>query len=144
MPDAVTSSTAARATATLNTGTSSYAPFIGRVLIAAIFLLSGFGKLTSPSATIGYIGSTGLPLPAIGYVAALFIELLGGVALVAGFRTRATALVLAGFTLLTAFVFHSSLSDQDQFIHFWKNVAMAGGLLQVVAFGPGRVTLDRR
>ena len=72
------------------------------------------------------------------------MELGGGLALVAGFRTRFVAAVLALFSLATALAFHNHLADQNQFIHFFKNVAMAGGLLQVVAFGAGRFALDRR
>lgn len=123
---------------------STYFPFIGRSMMAGIFVLSGIGKIAAPAATIGYIGSIGLPLPAVGYALAIVIELGCGVALLVGFRTRAAALVLAGFTLATAFAFHSALGDQNQFIHFFKNVAMAGGLLQVAAFGAGAVALDRR
>ena len=68
----------------------------------------------------------------------------GGLALVLGFHTRIVAAILAAFAIVTAFAFHHDLADQGQFINFWKNVAMAGGLLQVVAFGAGRFSLDAR
>jgi putative oxidoreductase len=116
----------------------------GRVLIAAIFLLSGLSKVTAPDMTIGYIQSVGLPLPTLGLVAAILVEVVGGAALVVGYQTRAVASMLALFTLVTAFAFHHQLGDQNQFIHFFKNVAIAGGLLQVVAFGAGGWSFDAR
>ena len=117
-------------------------PFVGRVLLSAIFLASGIGKITAPADTIGYIASEGLPFPPLAYAAAILIELGGGIALVLGFRTRIAAAALAIFSLVTAATFHSNLADLNQFIHFFKNVAMAGGLLQIVAFGSGAFSLD--
>ena len=116
----------------------------GRIMIAAIFILSGASKLADPAGTIGYIASAGLPLPQLAFAGAATIELLGGLALVLGYRTRLVALALAIFSILAALGFHSALADQNQFIHFFKNIAMAGGLLQVVAFGGGRFSLDAR
>jgi putative oxidoreductase len=124
--------------------TSSAAALIGRLFLAAIFLLSGASKVAAPGATIAYIGSAGLPLPQLAFIAAAAIELGGGLALALGYRTRIAAVLLALFSLTAALTFHSALSDQNQFIHFFKNIAMAGGLLQVVAFGPGRFSLDGR
>jgi putative oxidoreductase len=129
------------------TSTSSNAgalPLIGRIAIAAIFVLSGLSKLAAPAATIGYIQSSGLPLPQVGYAIALLVELGGGIALVLGYRTRLVAAILAAFSIVTALAFHSALGDQSQFINFFKNVAMAGGLLNVVAFGGGAWSLDAR
>ncbi len=119
-------------------------PLLGRIAIAALFVLSGLSKLTAPAATIGYIQSTGLPLPQVGLAIAVLVELVGGGALILGYRTRATAGILAGFSLVTAFAFHFQLGDQNQFIHFFKNVAITGGLLNVVAFGGGAWSLDAR
>jgi len=93
---------------------------------------------------IGYIGSVGLPFPELALAAAIAVEILGGAALIAGYRTRLIAGLLAVFSVVTALIFHSALADQNQFIHFFKNIAMAGGLLQVVAFGAGRFSLDAR
>lgn len=115
----------------------------GRILIAAIFILSGASKLADPASAMGYIQSVGLPLPALGVAIAIAVELAGGLALVAGYRTRSVALVLAAFSVVTALLFHNQLADQMQFINFFKNLAMAGGLLQVAAFGPGRLALSR-
>jgi putative oxidoreductase len=119
-------------------------PLVGRILISAIFLLSGISKITAPAAMIGYIASAGLPLPQAGLAIAIVIEIAGSIALILGFHTRWTAAILAIFTLATALAFHNKLGDQDQFIHFFKNIAMTGGLLQVVAFGAGRFSLDAR
>lgn len=113
-------------------------PVIGRVLIAAIFLLSGASKIAAPAGSIAYITSVGLPLPALALVGAIVVEIVGGLLLISGYRVRTVAAVLAAFSLATAVFFHSALGDQNQFIHFFKNVAMAGGLLQIVAFGKSR------
>ena len=123
---------------------ASYLAAAGRVLIAAIFLMSGFSKAADPASALGYIDSAGLPFPALALAGAIAIELLGGLALVVGYRTRLIATVLALFSLVTAFTFHANLADQSQFINFFKNVAMAGGLLQIVAFGGGSLSLDNR
>ncbi|MCW3478235.1 DoxX family protein [Neisseriaceae bacterium JH1-16] len=117
-------------------------PALGRVMISAIFILSGLSKLAAPAMMIGYIQSVGLPLPAVAYGIATFIEIVGGVTLLLGYRTRIVAGVLFLFTLATAVFFHNHFGDQNQFIHFFKNIAMAGGLLHVIAFGGGRVSLD--
>lgn len=139
-------------TETYATGTSPSAtkpfttvvPVIGRAMISAIFLLSGMSKLAAPAMTIGYIQSVGLPLPSVAFALSAFVEIAGGLALLLGYRTRAVAAALALFSLATAVFFHSALGDQNQFIHFFKNIAMAGGLLQIVAFGGGRFSLDAR
>jgi putative oxidoreductase len=117
---------------------------IGRLLLAVLFVLSGFGKLAAPAATQAYIAAMGLPAPALAYFGATAVELIGGVLLIVGFQTRAVAASLAGFTLLTAVFFHNNFADQNQMIHFMKNIAIMGGLLQVAAFGAGRFALDRR
>ncbi|TCM37097.1 DoxX family protein [Novosphingobium sp. ST904] len=130
--------TAKTAPATLDNGIARFLPLIGRILIAAIFILSGASKLADPSGTMAYIASAGLPLPAVALAGAIIVELVGGVVLISGYRLRAVAAVLALFSLATALFFHAQLGDQNQFIHFFKNVAMAGGMLQIVAFGNGR------
>lgn len=122
----------------------SIAAAVGRILIAAIFLLSGFGKLVDPAGTIGYISSAGLPLPELAFATAVAVELLGGALLVIGYPTRIAAWALAGFTVAAAFGFHLQFADQNQFLHFFKNMAMAGGLLQVAAFGAGALSVDGR
>ncbi|MGO4711373.1 DoxX family protein [Bradyrhizobium sp. 2TAF24] len=122
----------------------TYVPALGRLLLAAIFLLSGVGKVFAPGATQGYIAAAGLPAPFLAYLVAVAVEVVGGALLVLGYQTRAVALVLAVFTLATAFGFHHNFAEQNQMIHFMKNLAITGGLLQVVAFGAGAFSLDGR
>lgn len=119
-------------------------PALGRVMISTLFLLAGLSKIAAPAMTIGYIQSVGLPLPSIAFGLAAFTEIVGGITLLLGYRTRIVAGVLFVFTLATAAFFHNHFADQNQFIHFFKNIAIAGGLLHVIAFGGGRVSLDGR
>jgi putative oxidoreductase len=119
-------------------------PLVGRIMIAVIFLLSGAFKISAPAMTIANIQSAGLPLPILGFAIAIVVEVGGGIALIAGYRTRVVAAILALFSLVAALAFHNNLADPNQFVHFFKNVAMAGGLLQIVAFGAGRYSLDAR
>jgi putative oxidoreductase len=123
-------------------GPSAVAAF-GRLLLATIFLLSGLEKITAVGDTIAYIGNSGLPAPELAYGAAVVVEIFGGLALLLGYKTRIVAAALAVFTIAAALAFHADLGDQNQFIHFMKNIAMAGGLLQVLAFGPGSFSLDK-
>src|SRR5205823_9066700 len=87
---------------------------VGRVLLAAIFVMSGLGKVAAPAATLAYMRAAGLPLAPLGLAGAALIELGGGLALILGYRTRAVATILAVFALVTAAIFHSALSDQNQ------------------------------
>lgn len=121
-----------------------YLPLLGRILTGAPFLLSGLGKLASYTATVGFIGSVGLPLPQLGWVIAIIVELGGGTLLLLGFRARFIASVLAAFALATAIFFHHNFADQNQMIHFLKNIMILGGLLQIVYFGAGPLSLDAR
>ena len=121
----------------------------GRVLLAALFLPAGISKLTGFEGTVGYIASVGLPLPAVGAVLALVVEIVGSVALIAGFGTRIAALVLALFTLVASFFFHAFWAvpaDQAFMVQllFFKNVAVVGGLLTLAANGAGGWSLDAR
>jgi putative oxidoreductase len=115
---------------------------VGRVLLATLFLLSGLAKLTGPAATIAYIESSGMPFPKLAYLAALGVELGLASLLVLGVRTRLVAVVMAVFTVVTAVMFHNSLGDQGQFVNFFKNISIAGGLLQIAAFGAGQLSVD--
>lgn len=125
-----------------NNAAASYAATAGRALLGSLFLLAGFSKLSAPAGTIGYIASAGLPFPEVAYAAAVFVEVVLASALIVGYQTRIVAAAIAAFSLATAFGFHFNLADQNQFIHFFKNVAISGGLLQVVAFGAGAVSVD--
>lgn len=116
--------------------------FAGRVMLAAIFLLSGIQKLTAYAGTQVYMESAGVPGAMLPLVIA--VEIGGALALILGLWTRLVALGLALFCLATAALFHDQLADQMQFIMFWKNVAMAGGFLIVAAHAPGPLTLDSK
>jgi putative oxidoreductase len=121
-----------------------FLPLLGRLLIGLPFLMSGFGKLTAYGATTAYIGSVGLPLAPLGWAIAVAFEIGGGLLLLLGFRARAVAFGLAVFTLATAIFFHRNFADQNQMIHFLKNIMIIGGLLQIAHFGAGRFSLDAR
>ena len=121
-----------------------FLPLLGRLLIGLPFLMSGLGKLTAYGATTAYIGSVGLPLAPLGWAIAIAFEIGGGLLLVLGFRARAVAFGMAVFTLATAIFFHRNFADQNQMIHFLKNIMLVGGLLQIAHFGAGRFSLDAR
>ena len=89
---------------------------------------SGIGKALAPEGTLGYIASVGLPRASLALVGAIAIEIGGGALLALGYKTRLVAAALAAFSLVTAFVFHNAIGDQNQLIHLLKNIAMAGGL----------------
>ena len=116
---------------------------LGRVLMSAIFISAGYNKAMAPSATMAMMGHYGLPLPGAAYAVTLIVELGFGIVFLIGFRARLTALVLAVWCIATAMVAHYHPGDTGQMIHFMKNVCMAGGFLQVVAFGAGRISVDR-
>ena len=122
---------------------------IGRILIAYLFIPAGFGKLMGFAGTVGYITSAGLPLPQVAAVIAIIVELGFGIALLVGFQTRWAALGLALFTVAAALFFHKYWAVPDamkmmQTINFNKNIAIAGGLLALAAFGAGRFSIDKR
>ena len=137
------------------TQTSSTTPtqdglaLLGRIFLAALFVPAGIGKITGFAGTVGYIGSVGLPLPQLGAVIAILVELGLGLLLLVGFKTRLAALLIAIFTLAAAFFFHNywGMPADKAFMNqlmFWKNVGIAGGLLAFTAFGPGRFSIDKK
>jgi putative oxidoreductase len=113
-------------------------------MIGLPFALSGLGKLAAIGPTTEMIRTAGLPLPPLALALAIAMEAGGGLLLVVGFRTRLVASALALFSLAAAVAFHSNFADSNQMIHFLKNVMMAGGLLQIVAFGAGALSIDNR
>jgi putative oxidoreductase len=120
-----------------------------RVLMAILFLIAGYGKIAGFAGTAGYIASKGLPLPQLGVVIAIVVELGGALALIAGFQTRAVALVMAVFTVATGVFFHNfwALPAEQVGINqimFLKNLSIAGGLLMMSAFGAGALSLDAK
>jgi putative oxidoreductase len=121
-----------------------YLPLFGRALIGIPFIFSGLGKLAAYTATVGFIGSVGLPLPQLGWLIAVVVELGGGTLLLLGYRAKVVASVLGVFAVATAVFFHRNFADQNQMINFLKNLMILGGLLQVVYFGAGPLSLDAR
>jgi putative oxidoreductase len=117
---------------------------LGRVLMGAIFIQAGFGKAMAPAATMAALVHYGLPLPGVAYALALAIEIGAGILFLVGCKARLAALILAGWSIATAMVVHYHPGNHEQMFHFMKNVCMAGGFLQVVAYGAGRLSLDRR
>ncbi|MBD2841383.1 DoxX family protein [Erythrobacter rubeus] len=117
---------------------------IARILLAALFILAGVNKLSGMEGTVGYIASVGLPLPEIVYFLTVALEIGGGLMLAAGFKTRYAAGALGIFTVLTALIFHNDFSQQIEMTMFLKNLAIAGGMFAIAAFGPGRLALDRQ
>jgi len=120
-----------------------------RLAMAALFLPAGLGKLGGFAGTVDYIASVGLPLPQVAAAIAVVIEVVGGAALIAGYRTRAAAVVLAAFTLVASVLFHNfwaAPADQQmvQQLMFYKNVAVIGGFLALAVSGAGAWSVDGR
>ncbi|HET8745758.1 MAG TPA: DoxX family protein [Ramlibacter sp.] len=125
------------------------AALVGRILIALLFLPSGWGKLTGFSGTVQYIASKGVPFPEVCAAIAVAVELLLALALLVGFKTRWVALLMAVFVLVITPIFHNYWAVPEaqmymQKLNFWKNLAIAGGLLGFFAFGPGTYSVDGR
>jgi putative oxidoreductase len=120
-----------------------YLPFIGRILIGVPFAMSGLSKLAAYGQTTAMIAAAGLPFPPLAFAVAVAVELGGGLLLVLGYQVRPIAFALAVFSVTAAVSFHSNFADQNQMIHFLKDVMLAGGLLQIVAFGPGAISVEQ-
>ena len=128
----------------MRTGAADWIALAGRLLMSAIFIHGGVLKALAPTATMGYFGKLGLPMPGAAYALTLLVEIGVGILFLIGFRARLTALVLGAWCIATAMAAHYHPGDTGQMIHFMKNVCMAGGFLQVVAYGGGRFSFDRR
>jgi putative oxidoreductase len=115
-----------------------------RLLMALIFIVSGWNKLVAYSATEEYFSSLGIPLVALVTPLVILVELGGGLALLTGYKTRWAAAAIAAFTICAALVAHSNFSDPSQAINFLKNLAIAGGLLLFVKYGAGSASVDER
>lgn len=132
----------------MNSMTNVFA-LIGRILLAALFLHSGFGKIGGFQGLIGTVASKGFPMPEFFAAVTIALELVAGLMLVVGWKVRWAALALAAFTLLLSFLFHNFWAMPEaqvamQRIQFLKNMGMIGGLLYVAAFGAGRFSVDKR
>ncbi len=126
------------------TNLNTAAAALGRLLLSVIFLWGGFQKLGAFDGTIAYMASQGLPVPELAALVAIVVECVGGILVLLGYQTRLVGLVMAVWCIATALVAHTHFGDQNQTVHFLKNVAMSGGFLQLVAFGAGGWSLDAR
>ena len=117
---------------------------LARVLLSLLFLYSGIGKLLGPEGTMAYIAKAGLPLPLLSYAMALVVELGVATALLLGWRTREAAAMMALFSVASALMFHHQFSDKGQLIQFLKNLAIAGGFVQLMLGPVGRWSWDAR
>ena len=109
---------------------------VGRVLIAIVFIMAGYGKIGGYEGTQGYMEAMGVPgmlLPVV-----IVLELLGGIAVLVGYQTKIAAFLLGGFTFLAAVIFHTNFGDQMQMILFMKNLAISGAFLLLFVHGPGQ------
>jgi putative oxidoreductase len=129
---------------------ANYLPPLGRLLLSGLFIWAGYGKLTDLGGTTQYFVAMGLPAAGLIVWVTIIVELVGGLAILLGFRTRLAAVILALWTLVTGFAVHlaaaTTLTDPmaayDNMIHFYKNLAIAGGLLYVTAYGAGALSVD--
>jgi putative oxidoreductase len=129
---------------------SNYLPALGRLLLCGLFIWAGYGKLMDPSGTAKFFAAMGIPAPGLMVWVTIIVELVGGLAILLGLQARLAAVVLALWSLVTGFAVHlaaaTSLTDPmaayDNMIHFYKNLALAGGLLYVVAYGAGALSVD--
>ncbi|WP_300311966.1 DoxX family protein [uncultured Psychrobacter sp.] len=113
---------------------------LGRVFLSLMFIVSGFNKITDYAGTQGYMESMGVPALMLPLV--IILELLGGIAILIGFKTRIVALLFIGFNVISALLFHSDFDDQTQMTMFMKNIAIAGGFLLLFAQGAGAYSVD--
>jgi putative oxidoreductase len=118
------------------------AALLGRVLLSVLFLTSGWAKLFAAAGTTAYFAKVGVPMPTVAYYVALLVELLLGAMFLVGWFTRWTALVLAAWCVGSAVFGHAEIGDRNQWIHFLKNLGLAGGFLHAFAFGGGAFSLD--
>jgi|TARA_A100001391_G_scaffold173736_1_gene135872 putative oxidoreductase len=120
----------------------TYLPTVGRIFLALIFILAGLGKITAIEGNVGYMEMFGVP----GFLIwpTIIVEVVGGVMLAAGYKTRWAAAALGGFTFIAALIFHTDFSNQMEMTNFLKNLAITGGMLYVIAFGPGALAVDMR
>ena len=120
----------------------AFSALLGRLFLAMIFIQSGLSKMSDYAATQSYMDAMGVSSALLPLVIAL--EVVGGIAIVIGFKARLVALAMAGFSLLSALLFHTNFSDETQTTMLMKNIAIAGGFLMIVAHGAGAYALDNR
>ena len=121
---------------------SNYVAPAGRVLIAFMFVMSGLNKINNYGNTAGWMDAMGVPGSLLPFV--IVLEVLGGAAIMIGWQTRIAASLFAAFSVMSAAIFHADFSDQNQMIHFMKNVSIAGGFLFLIVHGAGTYSMDNR
>ncbi|MDA7417974.1 DoxX family protein [Xenophilus arseniciresistens] len=131
------------------TPTQDGAALIGRVLLALLFVPAGWSKLMGFAGTAGYFTKIGVPLPEVAVVVAVVVELIVALLFLVGFKTRLMAIILAVFTVATAFLGHAFWNVPPEMLvaqktSFFKNLAIAGGFLAFFAFGAGRFSIDKK
>jgi putative oxidoreductase len=120
-----------------------FIPLIGRILVAQIFFISGVSKIFDLSGTQQYMDSYGIPLTVLFLVSAIIIELGGSISVLLGYKARLGAGALLIFLIPVTIIFHTNFSERLQIIMFMKNLSIIGGLLMIIAYGPGEISLDR-
>ncbi len=118
-------------------------PLISRVLLSALFIMSGINKILNPVATQQYMASYGMPFTGLLLIAAIVIELAGGLSVLLGYKARWGAIALVIFLIPATLIFHTNFADQMQTIQFMKNLAILGGLLMIIQYGSGAIALKR-
>jgi putative oxidoreductase len=126
----------------MTNSTRSLIQALGRVLMCVLFVLGGYNKAVDPAVTAAMMAKVGTPLPSLVAILAIAIELGGGVLLLIGLFTQPVAVALGVWCIATALVAHTHWADPNMEIHFWKNVAMAGGFAYIAAFGAGAFSVD--
>ena len=114
--------------------------FIGRILLSALFLIEGIGKIFMQEDVIMYMADYGVP--EILFIPAIILEILFPLLLIIGYKTKLSALIMALFTLTVAIIFHTNFSEEMQVIFFLKDIAIAGGFMIIIVYGPGKISLD--
>ena len=127
----------------------NFGPLVGRLLIAAIFIVSGYGKIGGFEGTAAQIAAKGMPLPELAAAGAIAVELVGGILVIIGWHARLAATALFLFMIPTTLLFHNfwafeAAQQAGQRIHFMKNLAIMGGILYVMVFGAGPLSVDDR
>ena len=125
-----------------------YGPLVGRVLLALIFIIAGFGKITGFDGTVGYMQAYNVPMTQVLAVIAIIIELAGGIMIAVGWKARWAAAAIFIFVLIASFIFHAFWAvpaDQAQLqnIMFMKNLAIMGGMLYIIVYGSGPLSVDK-
>ena len=115
---------------------------LGRILLSAIFIINGIGKIFNYEGTIQYMENFDVPSYLI--IPAITVEILFPILLIIGYYTKFSALVLSLFTLVLAVIFHTDFSNQMQLMSFLKNIAIAGGFLIIFVYGPGKYSIDHK